>query len=68
MMSVLEKLVLLQKLEGCGAKIFISVQLSGNPVSRKAMARKRAEALYKKNNRKEKREGRRRRRRSCNEE
>jgi len=53
--------VLLQKLEGCGAKIFTSVQLSGNPVSGKAMARKWAEALYKK----EKREGR---RRSCNEE
>jgi hypothetical protein len=67
MMSVLEKLVLLQKLEGRGAKIFTSVQLSRNPVRGKAMARKRAEALYKKNNRKEKREGR-RRRRSCNEE
>jgi len=58
MMSVLQKLVLLQKLEGCGAKIYTSVQLSGNPLSGKAMARKRAEALYKKNN-KVKREGRR---------
>jgi len=57
-MSVLQKLVLLQKLEGCGAKIYTSVQLSGNPLSGKAMARKRAEALYKKNN-KVKREGRR---------
>jgi hypothetical protein len=31
--------------------------MSGNPVSGKAMARKRAEALYKKNNRKEERGG-----------
>lgn len=65
-MSVLDKLVLLQKLEGCRSKIFTSVQLSGKPVSGKAMARNRAEALYKKNSKKEKREGR--RRRSCIEE
>ena len=55
LMSVLEKIVLLQKLEGSGADIFTSTQLCGNPVSRKAMARKRAEALYKKNNKNEKR-------------
>ena len=66
MTSVLDKLVLMQKLQGCRAKIFTSVQLSGKPVSGKVMARNRAKVPYKKNNKKEKREGR--RRRSCNEE
>jgi hypothetical protein len=67
MMPVLDKLVLLKKLVGCGTKIVTSFQLSGKYVSGKAMALKRAEAPYTKNNKKVTREGR-RRRKSCNKE
>jgi hypothetical protein len=67
MMPVLDELVLLKKLAGCGTKIVTSVQLSGKHVSGKAMALKRAEAPYTKNNKLETRE-RRRWRRSCNKE
>jgi hypothetical protein len=49
MMRALEKIVLLQMLEGCGVNIFTSAKLSGNPVSGKAMARKQAESLHKNN-------------------